>query len=137
MIPEFSIAVRLTHFFNFLFLSLLVRSGIEILGAHPKLYWRGGQGDGATTCSTTIRLMPGSDWHRCPNVRTFTGVQERAETLEVFKTSGATSEVCVQARHRVVGVNSGELQVNVAIELLEAFLARELGICRAEQACEQ
>jgi hypothetical protein len=44
VIPEFSIAVRLTHFFNFLFLSLLVRSGIEILGAHPKLYWRGGQG---------------------------------------------------------------------------------------------
>ena len=37
---EFSIGVRLTHFFNFLFLSLLVRSGIEILGAHPKLYWR-------------------------------------------------------------------------------------------------
>lgn len=34
---EFSLGVRLTHFFNFLFLSLLVRSGIEILGAHPKL----------------------------------------------------------------------------------------------------
>lgn len=27
---EFSIGVRLTHFFDFLFLSLLVRSGIEI-----------------------------------------------------------------------------------------------------------
>jgi hypothetical protein len=37
---EFSIGVRLTHFFNFLLLSLLVRSGIEILGAHPKLSWR-------------------------------------------------------------------------------------------------
>jgi hypothetical protein len=37
---EFSIGVRLTHFFNFLFLSILIRSGIEILGAHPKLYWR-------------------------------------------------------------------------------------------------
>lgn len=48
---EFSIAVRLTHFFNFLFLSLLVRSGVEILGAHPKLYWR-------DHCS------PGSEWLR-------------------------------------------------------------------------
>jgi hypothetical protein len=31
--------VRLTHWFNFLFLTMLVRSGIEILAAHPKLYW--------------------------------------------------------------------------------------------------
>jgi hypothetical protein len=38
--PTFSLPVRLTHLFDFLFLSLLVRSGIEILGAHPKLYWR-------------------------------------------------------------------------------------------------
>jgi DMSO/TMAO reductase YedYZ molybdopterin-dependent catalytic subunit/thiosulfate reductase cytochrome b subunit len=48
---EFSIGVRLTHFFNFLFLSLLVRSGIEILGAHPKLYWRD-------------HCLPGSEWLR-------------------------------------------------------------------------
>ena len=48
---EFSIGVRLTHFFDFLFLSLLVRSGIEILGAHPKLYWR-------DDC------LPGSEWVR-------------------------------------------------------------------------
>jgi hypothetical protein len=27
--------VRLTHFFNFLFITLLIRSGIEIIGAHP------------------------------------------------------------------------------------------------------
>jgi DMSO/TMAO reductase YedYZ molybdopterin-dependent catalytic subunit/thiosulfate reductase cytochrome b subunit len=31
--------LRLTHFLNFLFLSLLLRSGLEILSAHPKLYW--------------------------------------------------------------------------------------------------
>ena len=70
-------------------------------------------------------------------MRAFTGVQERAETLVIFKTSGATSQVCVKAGHRAVGVNSGELQVNVAIELLEALLARHLGIYRPEQACEQ
>jgi len=31
--------LRLTHFLNFLFLSLLIRSGLEILSAHPKLDW--------------------------------------------------------------------------------------------------
>lgn len=46
---ELSLPVRLTHLFNFLFLSLLVRSGIEILGGHPKLYWR-------DDCS------PGTEW---------------------------------------------------------------------------
>ena len=35
----FPLWVRLTHWFNFLFVALLVRSGIEILAAHPKLYW--------------------------------------------------------------------------------------------------
>ena len=48
---DLSIAVRVTHFFNFLLLSLLVRSGIEILGAHPKLYWRD-------------HCTPGSEWFR-------------------------------------------------------------------------
>lgn len=36
---EFPAWVRVTHFLNLLFLSLLVRSGLEILSAHPKLYW--------------------------------------------------------------------------------------------------
>ena len=39
MILAYPLFVRLTHFLNFLFLSLLVRSGLEILSAHPKLYW--------------------------------------------------------------------------------------------------
>jgi len=41
----------LAHFFNFLFITLLIRSGIEIIGAHPKFYWR----DDA---------LPGSEWIR-------------------------------------------------------------------------
>jgi len=47
----FPLWVRLTHFFNFLFITLLIRSGIEIIGAHPKFYWR----DDA---------LPGSEWFR-------------------------------------------------------------------------
>lgn len=35
----FPLWLRATHFFNFLFLSLLVRSGLEILSAHAKLYF--------------------------------------------------------------------------------------------------
>ena len=34
----FPLGVRLTHWFNFLFVVLLVRSGLAILAAHPKLY---------------------------------------------------------------------------------------------------
>ncbi len=34
--------LRLTHYINVLFIGLLIRSGIEILGAHPRLYWNDG-----------------------------------------------------------------------------------------------
>src|SRR5579871_1334085 len=36
---DYPLWLRATHFFNFLFLSLLVRSGLEVLSAHPRLYW--------------------------------------------------------------------------------------------------
>jgi len=39
MILDYPVWVRITHLLNFLFLSLLIRSGLEILSAHPKLYW--------------------------------------------------------------------------------------------------
>jgi methionine sulfoxide reductase catalytic subunit len=38
----FPVWLRLTHFINLLFLGLLVRSGIQILADHPRLYWRDG-----------------------------------------------------------------------------------------------
>ena len=31
--------LRITHYVNFLFLVLLVRSGLQILMDHPRLYW--------------------------------------------------------------------------------------------------
>ncbi len=43
--------LRAAHFFNFLLLSLLVRSGLEILSAHPRLYWND-------------HCKPGSEWLR-------------------------------------------------------------------------
>jgi DMSO/TMAO reductase YedYZ molybdopterin-dependent catalytic subunit/thiosulfate reductase cytochrome b subunit len=48
---DYPLWLRATHFLNLLFLSLLVRSGFEILSAHPKLYWN----DNCT---------PGSEWLR-------------------------------------------------------------------------
>lgn len=46
---EFPIWLRLTHFVNFLFITLLIRSGIQILSDHPKLYWND-------------HCFPGSEW---------------------------------------------------------------------------
>ena len=38
-ILDFPLWLRAAHFFNFLLLSLLIRSGLEILSAHPRFYW--------------------------------------------------------------------------------------------------
>jgi DMSO/TMAO reductase YedYZ molybdopterin-dependent catalytic subunit/thiosulfate reductase cytochrome b subunit len=46
---EFPLWLRATHFLNFLFLTLLARSGMEILSAHTKLYWND-------------HCRPGSEW---------------------------------------------------------------------------
>src|SRR5665213_4508557 len=51
MTLDYPLWLRAAHFFNFLFLSLLVRSGLEILSAHPRLYWN----DDCT---------PGTEWLR-------------------------------------------------------------------------
>ena len=38
--------LRITHFLNFLFLGLLIRSGWEIIATHPRFYWRNDCGPG-------------------------------------------------------------------------------------------
>lgn len=45
----FPLGVRLTHWFNLLFITLMARSGLAILAAHPKLYWN-------------IHAWPNSEW---------------------------------------------------------------------------
>lgn len=39
---DFPVWLRLTHYVNLLFVGLLIRSGVEILSAHPRLYWNDG-----------------------------------------------------------------------------------------------
>lgn len=43
--------LRVTHYVNFLFLVLLVRSGLQILMDHPRLYWN-------------VHCTPGTEWLR-------------------------------------------------------------------------
>ncbi len=52
----FPVWVRISHWFNFLFVTMLIRSGLEILSAHPKLYWN-------NAC------LPGSEWLRFTHKR--------------------------------------------------------------------
>jgi DMSO/TMAO reductase YedYZ molybdopterin-dependent catalytic subunit/thiosulfate reductase cytochrome b subunit len=54
----FPLAIRLTHAFNLIFLTLLIRSGIEILGGHPMLYFND-------------HCRPGSEWIRFTSKRMF------------------------------------------------------------------
>lgn len=43
--------LRITHYVNFLFLTLLVRSGLQILMEHPRLYWN-------------VHCTPNTEWLR-------------------------------------------------------------------------
>ncbi len=43
--------LRITHYVNFLFIVLLVRSGLQILADHPRLYWN-------------VHCTPGTEWLR-------------------------------------------------------------------------
>ena len=46
---------RITHYVNFLLLVLLVRSGLQILADHPRLYWN-------------VHCTPGTEWLRLTSV---------------------------------------------------------------------
>ena len=47
--------LRVTHYVNFLFIVLLVRSGLQILSDHPRLYWN-------------VHCTPGTEWLRLTSV---------------------------------------------------------------------
>ncbi len=60
--------LRVTHYVNFLFLVLLVRSGLQILADHPQLYWN-------------VHCTPGTEWARftpveVPKDRVWTAKQD-------------------------------------------------------------
>jgi DMSO/TMAO reductase YedYZ molybdopterin-dependent catalytic subunit/thiosulfate reductase cytochrome b subunit len=67
--PGFPLAIRLAHALNLVFVTLLIRSGVEILGAHPMLYWN----DDCRPGSEWIRFSP----KRMPRDRHWTAEDEQ------------------------------------------------------------
>ncbi|MDP4174082.1 MAG: molybdopterin-dependent oxidoreductase [Bacteroidota bacterium] len=52
----FPLWLRMTHYINFLLIILLIRSGLQILADHPRLYWE-------------LHCTPGSEWARFTPVK--------------------------------------------------------------------
>jgi DMSO/TMAO reductase YedYZ molybdopterin-dependent catalytic subunit/thiosulfate reductase cytochrome b subunit len=50
--------LRVTHFINLLFIGLLIRSGLQILGAHPRLYWQDGCNPDKAWLTFTKKKVP-------------------------------------------------------------------------------
>ena len=58
---DFPLWLRALHFCNLLFVTLLIRSGLEILSAHPKLYWN----DNCVPGTAWLNLGGGVPSNRC------------------------------------------------------------------------
>ncbi len=54
----FPLWLRLSHYINLLFIGLLIRSGIQILGAHPRLYWKESSRPGTEWIKFTRKKVP-------------------------------------------------------------------------------
>ena len=55
----FPVWLRYCHFFNFLFVMMLIRSGLSILMDHPRLYFNDGCGPGTEWIRFTPLIVPG------------------------------------------------------------------------------
>src|SRR5579884_3630422 len=54
----FPVWLRVSHFINLLFIGLLIRSGIQILAAHPRLYWNDNCTPGTEWIKFTRKKVP-------------------------------------------------------------------------------
>src|SRR5437879_8815236 len=55
---EFPAWLRITHYINILFIGLLIRSGIQIIGAHPRFYWNDACNPQRAWLNLTKRKVP-------------------------------------------------------------------------------
>jgi sulfoxide reductase catalytic subunit YedY len=55
---DFPVWLRATHWLNVLFLGFLIRAGVQILAAYPRLYWRDGCVPGTEWLKFTRRDIP-------------------------------------------------------------------------------
>lgn len=51
----FPVWLRVTHYINFFFIILLIRSGLQVLADHPRLYWN-------------VHCRPGTEWLRFTSI---------------------------------------------------------------------
>src|SRR5207248_4070008 len=77
---EFPLWLRASHYLNLLFIGLLIRSGIQILGAHPRLYWNDG-------------CKPGSEWikftrNKIPKDKLYTSMDDEIPVTPVLALPG-------------------------------------------------
>ena len=75
--------IGISHYLNLLLVGFMVRSGLEILSAHPKLYWR-------DDC------RPGSEWLRLsrkkmPTDRLWTGADEETSFSSLIALPGRSN----------------------------------------------
>ena len=61
---------------------------------------------------------------------------EGEQAVVLFAAGGAAFEVGAESGNRCLGVVAAKLQLDVAVELLEAFVAAEFGFAWAEQPAE-
>lgn len=54
----FPLWLRFNHYINFLFLTLLIRSGIQILSDHPRLYWNKHSAPGSEWIKFSRKVIP-------------------------------------------------------------------------------
>lgn len=93
---EFPAWIRLTHFVNIIFLSFLIRSGMEILATHPKLYFND-------------HAKPGSEWARftkkkMPKDRLFTALDEEEDYASTISMPGHINLGLGRAWHFISGI---------------------------------
>jgi sulfoxide reductase catalytic subunit YedY len=50
--------LRISHLINIIFIGLMIRSGIQILGAHPRLYWKDGSDPKREWLRVTSQKIP-------------------------------------------------------------------------------
>jgi methionine sulfoxide reductase catalytic subunit len=82
--------VGISHYLNLLLLGFLIRSGLQILSAHPKLYWN-------------EHCTPGSEWlrltrKRIPSGRLWTATDEEVPFYVVGRASERTDPGCSELR---------------------------------------
>lgn len=54
----FPLWLRLTHYINLLFIGLVIRAGLQIAGAHPRLYWNDNCTPGSAWLKFTKKKVP-------------------------------------------------------------------------------